>query len=48
MMKQNVVNATICQEPVLQGYRSLGILIDKVVLNRDPSTVLDYTDLVIK
>lgn len=48
MINAGIVNATICQEPVLQGYRSLGILIDKVVLNKEPARIEDYTNLVIK
>ncbi len=48
MIKAGVVNATICQEPYIQGYRSLGLLIDKVVFNKAPRKEEDYTNLVIK
>lgn len=48
MLGKGIIDATICQEPKIQGYRSLKILTDKVVLNKEPEKVLDYTQIIIK
>lgn len=48
MLGKGIIDATICQEPKIQGYRSLKTLIDKVVLNKDPEQELDYTQIIIK
>lgn len=48
MLGKGIIDATICQEPKIQGYRSLKILIEKVVLGKEPEKELDYTQIIIK
>lgn len=48
MIHKGIIDATICQEPRIQGYRSLKILIDNVVLGNEPERTLDYTQIIIK
>lgn len=47
-LRQNVVTATICQEPFQQGYRSVKMLFEYLMNGRAPEDDLTFTDTVIK
>ncbi len=48
LLRENVVTATICQEPFQQGYRSVKMLFEYLMNERAPEEDLNYTDTVIK
>ncbi len=47
-MKKDVISASVYQEPVTQGIRSLMVLTDKLLENKSPEKDVIYTDLSIK
>ena len=47
-MNKDIITATICQNPYLQGSKALSILIDKLILDRDPISEYNYIDINIK
>ena len=47
-LRENVVTATICQEPFQQGYRSVKMLFEYLMNGRAPEETLNFTDTVIK
>lgn len=48
LILDNVISATICQEPFQQGYRSVKLLFEYLVNHHVPEKQLFYTDTVIK
>lgn len=47
-MKKDVISASVYQEPVTQGIRSLMVLTNKLLENKSPEKDVIYTDLSIK
>lgn len=48
LVMENVISATICQEPIRQGYLSIRLLFEYLVNHRTPEKLIYYTNNVIK
>ena len=48
LIRQNVICATICQNPFQQGYLPLHLLVHNLLKKQKPENELNYTDLSIK
>ncbi len=48
LMEERLIQATICQEPYRQGYRSMQLLFDAVVNNTHPAEEFCYMDNIIR
>lgn len=48
MIRDGIISATICQEPIRQGEKPITLLFDYLAYGKKPSQTLYYTNLIIK
>lgn len=47
-LNKGIITATICQDPYQQGVEALSIMVDKLILDKDPACQKNLTDINIK